>query len=291
MSSRFKVHRGLSWLRERWRLLHGGGDIVRERGSCGIWSHWVDVGLADLEAIICRHDALLQEGHWLKKDVKRRITQVNHHGRLYVVKDYLRVFPLLSNSPDIRGWLCGNRLQGAVRCLGWCRHREGRGYLVMEYAGETSLHLPGKDYDLELLLSLFEEAGRMMCELHCIGVYHADLKPSNFVVSGVSKGDDANVTLIDCDDVRVPFRFGERHRLKNLAQLIGGLSCGIDNASHRVQLAEAIMRGYGGCDCFDVRGFLRLNGDAFRRLVSRLYSEHAGQLHFLDSLLCDIAAE
>ena len=239
----FTYKTGLDWLRQRHCLLHGGDDVavVREDNG-GIWRLKNGLSQDDARAVLAAHDENAAQNQWLKKDLKRRLSLVKKGGVRYVVKEYLHVFRLAFFSPDQRGWLCGNRLGGSVPCLGWYRDSQ-RGVLIMACAGEQSLSVWKKSYDIDCMDPKYRRAGQMMAMLHQATIYHADLKPNNFVAVNAHDTSD-DVVLIDCDDVRFPRNLRMERRVKNLAQFFGGMGFAVTDVAHRRRLAEAAKEGY-----------------------------------------------
>ena len=79
--------------------------------------------------------------------------------------------------------------------------------------------------------------------LHQKSIYHADLKPNNFVVVNVHDTSE-DVVLIDCDDVRFPCHLPMARCVKNLAQFFGGMGFAVTDVNDRRRLAEAAKQGY-----------------------------------------------
>ena len=127
-------------------------------------------------------------------------------------------------------------------CLGWYRDSQ-RGVLIMACAGEQSLSVWKKSYDIDCMEPKYRRAGQMMAMLHQATIYHADLKPNNFVAVNAHDTSD-DVVLIDCDDVRFPRNLRMERRVKNLAQFFGGMGFAVTDVAHRRRLAEAAKEGY-----------------------------------------------
>ncbi|MBP5640149.1 MAG: hypothetical protein J6X55_11765 [Victivallales bacterium] len=241
----FSYRTGLNWLVQRHCLLHGGDGVTRvfrcENG--GIWR--VADGKLDCDfasEILAAHDDNVKQDRCMKKDLKRGISMVEIAGTKYVVKEYHRVFSCGLFSPDQRGWLCSNRLEGSVKCLGWY-HDSHRGAIIMEHAGDQCLSMRHSSYDFNLIKPKYYRAGQLIAMLHEKNIFHADLKPNNFVTPCPNDVSDT-VVLIDCDDVRFPSRLSVARRVKNLAQFWGGLSYAIVDVEHRRLIADEAKRGY-----------------------------------------------
>ena len=249
----FTYKAGFDWLCQRRCLLHGGmGVAVAADGRGGVWRLGNGLSLETAQALLAAHDENASKNQWLKKDLKRRLSLVEEGGARYVVKEYLHVIRMSMFSPDQRGWLCGNRLVGSVPVLGWYRDHS-RGVLVMACAGEQSLSLWKRTYDIGCMVPKYVRAGQLIAMLHQKNIYHADLKPNNFVVVNAHDTSE-DIVLIDCDDVRFPSRLPMKRRVKNLAQFFGGMGFAVTAVNDRRRLAEAAKQGY--CNQMRMAGFL-----------------------------------
>lgn len=234
----FSVARGAAWWSERHRLL--AETRVDAQGRRWHLQSGLELDLA------CRlvelHQRKVQAGDCISATRKRRISAVCQDGRAFIVKEFVTLPPFGLLRPDRRSWLCGNRLHGAVPYLGWLQEPR-RGLIIMASAGEGCLDFRRRPYDVGRLLPKYARAGELIAQLHELHVFHADLKPSNFIAAELDT-DSPCLTLIDCDDIRCPRRLTRRLIVKNLAQFLGGLSYSVPDETDRLLFARTAWDAY-----------------------------------------------
>jgi len=239
----FSALRGWAWCRHRAALLSGeakgyyfqDGNDFRLVAVEGIP---VETVLAAVE----EQRRLCRDGGLLKNDKKRRLSKVEVGGLRLIVKEYRRLSRWGRFSPDQRSWLGANRLVGACPCLAWIRFPGESAYLLLEQVGEEDLFFQDKSLYRPFARELFRGAAGMLARLHTAGIYHADCKSSNFVAHRYEDG-SFRLSLVDCDDVRCPWRLSLRMRAKNLAQFLG-LEPKIRELEIRRELTIAFLNDY-----------------------------------------------
>lgn len=236
----FSVARGTAWWAERRRLL---ADVQQDtQGRRWHLQSGLELDLAC--RLVEAHQRHVQDGTCISATRKRCISAVRQDGRAFIVKEFVTLPPFGLLRPDRRSWLCGNRLHGAVPYLGWLQEPR-RGLIIMASAGEGCLDFRKRPYDVRLLLPKYVRVGELIARLHELNVFHADLKPSNFVADDLDS-DSPRLTLIDCDDIRCPRRLTRRLIVKNLAQFLGGLSYSVPDESDRLLFARTVWDAYCG---------------------------------------------
>ncbi len=152
----------------------------------------------------------------LKDDKKRRIFRIVVGERSFVVKHFLKPHFWGRWRSDARSWLNSIGMQimkvPVVEYAAWCRCNDGSGIVVMNDGGRLSLYNTIKQND-KRSGQLLQKAGCIVGQLHLVGIYHNDLKMSNFIVT-----DDHDVKLVDLDDVKFGYDF------KKITKVLDNLS-------------------------------------------------------------------
>jgi len=219
--------------RKRWRgrcqrLLSDSSLCELRNNPDGKWLLRRPFSFDHATKALAAHDRNIeQQQNLVKTDVKRRLTRVTVQGTTFVVKEFLRPGPEWCRAADRRSWLNSYRLEAlhipATRAHAWVRRSDSRGFLILQDVGSMALRDVMHDADADEIHRLVRSAARMVAWLHNCGVYHGDLKLTNFVPSTVAGRDQMSLALVDLDSVRVPLMLTMIHRTRNLAQLLESL--------------------------------------------------------------------
>ncbi len=250
----FRRYEARHWLGRRERLTQESSLVQRVATERGSWHLFRPFPLGTAERVVAGHDRRLTENcDVLKRDAKRCLTRVTIGDTAYVVKEYRHPGPWGWWSADARAWLNSQRLSArgrrlaAAGCRAWLRAHDGRGFLVFDDAGPRTLAtvLRGQAGVAPVgVCRWLEVAGRLVARLHRAGIFHADLKPTNFMAPAA---EDAApwLGLVDLDDVRFGRVLPEERRRRNLAQLLDGVGrvfSGVVPVRARLHLLAAYRR-------------------------------------------------
>ncbi|MEA2012860.1 MAG: lipopolysaccharide kinase InaA family protein [Verrucomicrobiota bacterium] len=186
--------------------------------------------------VICKKNPELL----VKNDVKRRISRIKTDFGSLIVKQFRHPGPWGRFAPDCRSWLgaCGLYQFGinAVCYYVWAK-RKSTAFIIMEDLGINNLeHELNKDiYDKGELQEIFRNLGRFLGIMHNFGIYHRDLKLSNFIVNK----DNCNITLIDLDDVYFYKKVSKKKMKLNFNRLKENLT-----DTHKEIFNEVFQREY-----------------------------------------------
>ncbi|MFA5204956.1 MAG: DUF374 domain-containing protein [Lentisphaeria bacterium] len=197
---------------------------TRTDTAAGRWLLLPGLDADTAQALVDAHAANLAAGTAvLKDDRKRVLSRVVRDGRSWVVKEYRRPGPWGRFRADARAWRQSQRLHGWGRpvpaVLGWLRGRDGRGWLVQQDAGGTSLHWALKGAPPEQQGRLLQHAAVIVARLQRRRIWHRDLKIANFLCNTTGPG-PAGMQLVDLDDVRFGAADTAARRARNLAPFL-----------------------------------------------------------------------
>jgi lysophospholipid acyltransferase (LPLAT)-like uncharacterized protein len=193
--------------------------------AAGCWRLLPGLDAATAQTLVDAHAAALAAGTTavLKNDRKRALTRVVHAGRSWVVKEYRRPGPWGPFRADARAWRQNQRLHGwdmpVPACPGWLRGRDGRGWLILEDVGQTSLYWALKLAPPERHGRLLQYAATIIARLQRRRIWHRDLKVGNFLCDEAAVGRPA-MHLVDLDDVRFGAADTAARRARNLAAFV-----------------------------------------------------------------------
>ena len=152
----------------------------------------------------------------LKRDVKRQLSRACAGGVPYVVKEFRRPrkwMPCLLRA-DRGSWVNSRRLAAAeiplLRCLGWLRAADGRGFLLFEDGGDVTLErtMARRDLPAAERLRLLEAAVELLARLHGAGLVYGDFNPANIMIPAA----DGALRLVDYDHDTRRVRLTRRSR-------------------------------------------------------------------------------
>ena len=228
--------------KRRHKYLHESSLTTCLRTASGIWRlakdrpEWLDKDFA--ERAVQQHRQRVESNTTiLKNDRKRRLSRYHENGHSVIVKEFLAVRRLSRWASDTRSWLSafGLRQFGIPVCryYGWFRS-SGGAFILMEDLGSRNVYhelLPSND-DREHRKQLLQRAGRIIGDLHNLGIFHRDLKITNFLAHETSES-AINVKLVDLDAVSFYNRVPRRYRTRNLKQVCESLP---QELPHRLSL-------------------------------------------------------
>jgi len=225
-------------------FLYGSNEIEYLKVATGSWRFYNKISIDHYQDIVAKHLQYRKEQRELKRDTKRNVTRFKYDNVSYIVKDFIASLRPEFFSVARQSWLGSQFLRDyTVPCLAWNHSKTGGDFIIYLDAG------PGnfceKDYlgyrDIE---NLYYECGALLGELHLNGFYHADTKPSNFVVNSLIPELDKKVVIIDCDRVLCYSKMPPLKRcLKNAAQFLAGTKK-ISDLSQWLKFTKAFRAGY-----------------------------------------------
>jgi len=175
------------------------------------------------EAAVRMHRNLVRNApdELVKNDRKRRVSKVAVAGTYYAVKEFTAPGPWGPFAPDRRSYVANWRLElsgfDVPRYLGWLRHREGQGYLVMEWIDGTLLGKALEAAPPEGRAALAQATLALFQALYARDIAHQDMKAQNIIVE--AKAGAPRLWLIDNDAVRFGQRITQAHWRRNVRQL------------------------------------------------------------------------
>ncbi len=185
----------------------------------------------------------------LKRDVKRQLSRACAGGVPYVVKEFRRPrkwMPCLLRA-DRGSWVNSRRLAAAeiplLRCLGWLRAADGRGFLLFEDGGDVTLErtMARRDLPAAERLRLLEAAVELLARLHGAGLVYGDFNPANIMIPAA----DGALRLVDYDRLHVQYGWVPmRRRVYNLVQFMEPLSAMV-SPGETAAIPEAYCRAAG----------------------------------------------
>lgn len=215
-----------SWGRLRSALL-GPGPLCRQhQSSNGRWLLLDPFPPATAEKAFDQHrQNLASKRDILKIDRKRQLSRVAGDGRSLVVKEFRKPGPWGRWRPDCRSWLNTRRLADhgipVARCRAWLKHRDGRGFLILEDVGDLTLDEALRNAgSIGCQRRLLRAATRLAAWLHRARIVHGDLKLSNIMVPAESADPRMPLTLIDSDAIHFNREPTPAARAKNLYQML-----------------------------------------------------------------------
>jgi len=246
------------WPTRRRRLLRNSSLCHVRDGETGRWRLRKGFAAAAAEESVRRHQTNVAEHNMLKDDVKRRLSRVHVGGTTYIIKEFRRPGPWGRWAADARSWLNAARLAAtrlpAAACHGWLRGTEGQGFLVLADAGRDVAAAVLRQSTPARRRQLLKAAARLIALLHRRGIWHRDLKPTNFVVA-----DDPvpgrELVLVDTDDVAFEATMTSTRRRRNLAQFLDGMGADLTaferarfvvHYAHAANLSRDELRGVVG---------------------------------------------
>lgn len=217
---------GRRWAGRR-RLCARGSDLCRAgktpSGNAYLGASGIEPSL--LEGLV----AAVQRGDKgttvLKHDTKRQLWRVRQDGGCYVVKRYVRGAAFAKVNRGRQAWLAAALLEflhiGCATCHGllWDAARDC--YLVMEDVGSSDVHTLLKEHpqDRALARRVLALAAAYLALLHRRGIWHRDMKCSNFVVAGEAD----RILLCDLEDTALRRCISERMALRSFVQFLSYL--------------------------------------------------------------------
>ncbi len=194
---------------------------------------------------------------WLKTDTKRRVSRYQEGSEhSIVVKEFVKPGRFGRYSADARSWAGKfGTIQYSIPSTiyhAWLKTSDGKAYIFMEDLGDLSFTtafqqaIVNKDQSNKRML--IHNFARFFANLHCLGIYHRDLKTDNFMVCG------EHLKLIDLDDVTYAKNICQRRKIKNLQQAYNTLPTAIGNLE-KLQLLAAYKR-YGHKSRQEIRTML-----------------------------------
>ncbi len=230
---------GAHWRKRRW--FRGCTEVFCRPGTACLAAP--GVGSALLEELVAAARRGAEGTSVLKHDTKRQLWRVRHDARRYVVKRYVRGAAFGKVNRGRQAWLAAALLQelhiGCAPCLGLLQDTEQDCYLVMEDVGSSGVHTLLKEHprDIALARRVLALAAAYLALMHRRGVWHRDMKCSNFVVDKEA----GRILLCDLEDTIHRRRISERMAVRTFVQFLSYLP-GTVLARQRIRFLAAYAR-------------------------------------------------
>ncbi len=200
---------------------------------------------AEYAGVIAAHWEAVREGRCIRNLAKRQVTRVSFAGRSYIVKTYRRGFFRRLLGLKVRNFAKLHLLDGVTpRCICDINDGDWQVTVTCDAGGGNLFALDELNVSRDDICLFFEEAGKLLAEMHRRSVFHGDTKSPNFVVNENCTG-MPRILIVDCDRIKY-FRNGlpPVKQAFNLAQFIQSVrrKCPFDDA---VMYLVSFLKAYG----------------------------------------------